>query len=50
MEQVEVGPELEGIGARLDQLRREIKENRRRLDENCPSEKWVGQRREPSAP
>lgn len=50
MEQVEMEPELEGIGAELDQLRREIKKNRRRLGENYPDEEWVGQRRELNAP
>ena len=43
-------PELESIGAELDQLRREITRNRRRLGESYPDEQWVGQRRELNAP
>ena len=50
MEQVEMEPELESIGAELDQLRHEIKKNRRRLGENYPGEQWTGQRRELNAP
>jgi hypothetical protein len=50
MEQVEMEPELESIGAELDQLRQEIKLNRRRLGDSYPDEHWTGDRRELNAP
>jgi len=50
MEQVEMAPELESIGAELDQLSREIRADKNRLGDNYPDEHWVGERRELHAP